>query len=338
MLNSTTIETILKTLPGKTVAVLGDLFLDRYLDLDGSLTEPSLETGLPAYQVVRVRSLPGAAGTIVNNLAALGVGRILPVSVIGDDGEGYELRQALAAIPAVDTSGVLLRADRRTPTYCKPMLTNADGAAVELNRIDTRNRTRTPDGAIDAILREFGRIWPTCDAVIVLDQVSEADCGVVSSRVRDVLAKFSRLNPTRFILADSRENVHRFEGVAIKPNARELCRTGESPLEALTRLAAGRNRPIFATQGEDGILLSVPGSDEIVRVEGFAVSGPVDIVGAGDSCSAGIACAKVCGLSDADAAAFGCLVASITIRQLGATGSASPAQVREAFALHASGR
>ena len=44
MLTTDTIELILRTLPGKTVAVLGDLFLDRYLDLDGSLTEPSLET------------------------------------------------------------------------------------------------------------------------------------------------------------------------------------------------------------------------------------------------------------------------------------------------------
>src|SRR5262249_13935605 len=83
------------------IGVLGDLFLDRYLDIDAALTEPSVETGLDAYQVTAVRSYPGAAGTVINNLAALGVGRILPVSAIGDDGEGYELRQALAKMPAV---------------------------------------------------------------------------------------------------------------------------------------------------------------------------------------------------------------------------------------------
>src|SRR5436853_5837747 len=95
MLTTELIEQVLHRLPRLTVGVVGDLFLDRYLDLDAALTEPSIETGLDAYQVVRVRSYPGAAGTVLNNLVALGVGRVLPVAVIGDDGEGYELRQAL---------------------------------------------------------------------------------------------------------------------------------------------------------------------------------------------------------------------------------------------------
>src|SRR5256885_6180776 len=94
MLTETRLELILQQLPRLTVGVLGDLFLDRYLDLDAALTEPSLETGLDAYQVVRVRSCPGAAGTVINNLAALGVGRACPVAPAGDDGEGPQLRPA----------------------------------------------------------------------------------------------------------------------------------------------------------------------------------------------------------------------------------------------------
>src|SRR6476469_1407840 len=102
MLSEQFIEQILTTLPARRIGVLGDLFLDRYLDLDPALTEPSIETGLDAYQVVRVRSYPGAAGTVINNLAALGVERIVPVSMLGDDGEGHELRQALRQMRAVD--------------------------------------------------------------------------------------------------------------------------------------------------------------------------------------------------------------------------------------------
>src|SRR5438876_3322893 len=99
MLTTPLIEQVLTRAPGLTIGVLGDLFLDRYLDLDASLTEPSLETGLDAYQVIAVRSYPGAAGTVVNNLSALGVGRIVPIALIGDDGEGYELLQALQRLP-----------------------------------------------------------------------------------------------------------------------------------------------------------------------------------------------------------------------------------------------
>src|SRR5438046_8377181 len=107
MLTAELIEQVLDRLPRLTVGVVGDLFLDRYLDLDAALTEPSVETGLDAYQVARVRSYPGAAGTVINNLVALGVGRVCPIAVIGDDAVGYELRQALARMPAVDPSGII---------------------------------------------------------------------------------------------------------------------------------------------------------------------------------------------------------------------------------------
>src|SRR5947209_17701298 len=122
MLTGALVERILAPLPALRVGVLGDLFLDRYLDLDAALTEPSIETGLDAYQVVRVRPYPGAAGTVINNLAALGVGRIDAVAVIGDDGEGYELRQALRALRVVSTDHLINWDGRRTPTYTKPML------------------------------------------------------------------------------------------------------------------------------------------------------------------------------------------------------------------------
>jgi bifunctional ADP-heptose synthase (sugar kinase/adenylyltransferase) len=81
------------------IAVIGDFCLDRYLEIDPSRFEVSIETGLPVFNVTRVRSQAGAAGTIVNNLVALGVGRIEPVGVCGEDGEGWELRRALAALP-----------------------------------------------------------------------------------------------------------------------------------------------------------------------------------------------------------------------------------------------
>src|SRR5579884_1810338 len=125
MLTAATIERILERLPGLRLGVVGDLFLDRYLDIDAALTEPSIETGLDAYQVTRVRSYPGAAGTVINNLAALGVGAILPVAILGDDGEGHELRQALGQLPAVDARWLSTCAERRTPTYTKPMLHKA---------------------------------------------------------------------------------------------------------------------------------------------------------------------------------------------------------------------
>ena len=94
-------------------------------------------------------------------------------------------------------------------------------------------------------------------------------------------------------------------------------------------LAQVVGHPVFCTQGKDGILLCSPGSSAGVPVDSYRATGPIDTVGAGDSTSAGITCAVAAGASYEQAAAFGCLVASITIQQIGTTGTASPEQVRQ---------
>ena len=327
------VEQVLRRLPGLTVGVLGDLFLDRYLDIDAALTEPSLETGLDAYQVTRVRSYPGAAGTVVNNLAALGVGRICPISIIGDDGEGHELRQALDALGVVEANGVSFWERRRTPTYTKPMLCRAGEPPRELNRLDIKNRSPLPRAAEDLILKALAEACGRLDALVVLDQVSEIDCGVVTTRIRDQLAREGTARPGLFVLADSRERISLFRSVALKPNLREcLTVTGEADAAAaVARLARQAGRPVFCTCGEEGILLADPerGDAPPVRVAGYPVAGPTDPVGAGDSTSAGIVCARAAGATPEQAAAFGCLVASITVQQIGTTGTATPEQVRQ---------
>jgi bifunctional ADP-heptose synthase (sugar kinase/adenylyltransferase) len=333
------LEQILARIPGLTVGVLGDLFLDRYLDLDAGLTEPSLETGLDAYQVAGVRPVPGAAGTVINNLVALGVGRVCPVAVIGDDGEGYELRQALRRQPPVDPAGVLVCTDRRTPTYTKPLLHEPGRPPRELNRLDIKNRRPLPADLEREVLAALERVWPRLDALVVLDQVSEADRGVVTARVRGHLADRASAAPGKFILADSRERIGLFRGVSLKPNRQECLRAAFGPgadpralPAAARRLARQAGRPVFCTAGESGTLLvSDPDNEEapVGWVPALAVSGPIDTVGAGDSTSAALCCAVAAGAGLREAAAFGNLVASITIQQLGTTGTASPAQVRE---------
>lgn len=329
MLTSQLIDDILGKAPDLTVGVLGDLFLDRYLDIDGSLTEPSLETGLDAYQVVRVRSCPGAAGTVLNNLVALGVGRVVPIAVIGDDGEGHELRQALAELKNVDTAHVMSFRHRRTPTYTKPMLARPGESPRELNRLDIKNRTPTPAPTEERIAAELTAAWPAFHALVVVDQVSEAGCGVVTERIRDTLRDLAESDPAKFVLADSREHITQFHGVCIKPNAAEIARAMKVPEAetAIRKLAERAGRTVFGTVGERGMILA-DSNGETASIPGYPVEGPVDIVGAGDCASAAIATAIAAGAAVAEAAAFACLCASITVRQIGTTGVARPEQIR----------
>ncbi|MCD6308985.1 MAG: carbohydrate kinase, partial [Candidatus Latescibacteria bacterium] len=101
------------------ICILGDFFLDEYLEIDAALAEPSLETGRTAHQVVRVRTSPGAAGTVVSNLAALGAGAMHALGYTGDDGAGYDLARGLGNL-GCSTDRLFRVGGRVTPSYLKP--------------------------------------------------------------------------------------------------------------------------------------------------------------------------------------------------------------------------
>ena len=331
--------------------VVGDFFLDKYLIVDQGLAEVSLETGLEAHQVVEVRVSPGAAGTVTNNLCALGVD-VVAVGVVGDDGEGFELLRGLDAT-GVDVDGIVIRTDRFTPTYTKPMLRVRGGAQRELNRLDIKNRGKTPADAEDRIIKALRGLLPQAHAVIVADQVQEEDFGVVTERVRDELAALAHTYGEVPFLADSRERIGLFENMLIKPNAREAVRavdreagwrgdpdpTWELDRDLIEsvgeRLYRRNGQPVFLTIGAHGVLAFH--ADGPTLAPAVRHSGPIDIVGAGDSAMAGMAAALCAGASVAEAAEVGCLAAGVTVRQIGATGTASRRQILDLWRSGTSG-
>jgi sugar/nucleoside kinase (ribokinase family) len=122
--------------------------------------------------------------------------------------------------------------------------------------------------------------------------------------------------------------------VTLKGNRLELARAAvahelgcDSPAKAALVFAKRNERNVYVTQGDDGILAARP-DGSTAHAAGIPVAGPLDIVGAGDSATSGIVAALLAGASAAEAAEIGNLVASITIQQLGTTGTATPAQVR----------
>lgn len=327
------LNTILASFPSRAVLVVGDFFLDKYLIIEHSLAETSLETGLEAHQVVEVRCSPGAAGTVTNNLRAMGV-NVIALSVVGDDGEGFELLKRLDAT-GVDVDALIIRADRFTPTYTKPMLREADGAAHELNRLDIKNRTKTPAEVEDRLIAALRGLLPRVHGVIIADQVPEPDCGVITGRVREELCSLARAYPTVVFAADSRERIGLFEDVILKPNEREATRAihgpDAAPLDRAGVLACGEalyrraGQPVFLTLGADGLMAFH--QDGPTAIPAAKISGPIDIVGAGDATMAGIVAALCSGAAVPEAAEIGCLAAGVTIQQIGTTGTASRDQI-----------
>jgi rfaE bifunctional protein kinase chain/domain len=340
-MNQARLDELLNRFPHLHVLVVGDFFLDKYLIIDRQISEVSLETGLEAYQVVDIRCSPGAAGTVTSNLRALGV-QVTALGVIGDNGQGYELKRGLTE-RGVDIKPLIERADRFTPTYTKPMVRESDGQEHEIQRLDIKNRSPLPAEVEDLVIGRLRTLVPQVDGVIVADQVPEANCGVITDQVRAEIGELALRHPRVIFAADSRARIGLFQHVIVKPNAQEAILamrpdwTGEIHNEPEMRWVREsgaelfhRNRkPVFLTVGAQGILLFTEAGCE--HIPAVPVSGEVDIVGAGDSVMAGIVSALCSEADPSEAALLGNLVASITIQQIGTTGTATSAQVRERF-------
>jgi len=328
-MDSTRLRDLLDRIPRQTILVVGDYFLDKYLDIDPGLGEPSLETGLEAHQVVGVRCYPGAAGTVANNLRALEA-NVIALSVVGQDGEGEDLRRALART-GVDISALITAPGRFTPTYLKPMLRQAGAPARELNRLDTKNRVPLDPDIEARLMASLADRLPCVQAVVICDQVTEANCGVITDRVREALSSLAFAHAMVVFAADSRERIGDFRDMIVKPNAPEAARaTGQKDLTAAGQeLCRRTRRPVVLTHGDQGAF--VFGPDTVEHVPAIRVAGPIDVVGAGDSAMAGLVAALCAGASLTEAALVGNLLASLTIQQLGVTGTATRGQVLRRF-------
>ncbi|NCB62104.1 MAG: carbohydrate kinase [Clostridia bacterium] len=325
---------LLSRFPSLRITVVGDLFLDRWWEIDRDLDEESVETSLTAYQITGRRVSAGAAGTVLNNLSDLGVGTLRCVSLLGDDGEGWEVSRLLAA-KRVDASLVVKSPDLFTPFYNKPMFRHGGGKETEGERFDLRNRRPTPKDVEERLIQNLSAAAEDSDAVIVLDQLTDENTGVVTARMRAALARLGEEKPGLLIFADSRAFAHLFTGVVIKCNDLEaqrlvLGREGETfDLGVLSRcLSALRERsgrPAAVTCGPRGVLVEEDGSPRLLPA--LPVTGDIDVCGCGDACTSGMVSALCAGASWAEAAEVGNLCSAVTIRKLGTTGTASPAEL-----------
>lgn len=336
-MNEARLKELLDGFPKVRIAVLGDFFLDKWLLINRSLDETSLETGLTAYQVTGKRLCPGAAGTITNNLAALNVGEIYALGFVGDDGEGYELKQGLRAT-GVRTDFLYKYEEVFTPAYIKPLF-NSKPHPEETHRLDIRNRRKIPEHIENKIIESLYEVSKKVDAVIVLDQVVEQNTGVVTERVREILADLGRTKPDLIIYADSRAHTRKFKDIIIKCNHLEVLNAvcpdwiGEADEAKIKECASGlaqkMKKPVFITWGSNGIVAAHV--DKAVLIPAVKVEGPIDICGAGDSATAGIVSSLCRSASIEEAALIGNLTASITIQQIGTTGTASTEDILNRF-------
>ena len=329
-------DELIARFPQSCVAVIGDFFLDEYLVLDKNLSEDSIETGLEAYQVVATRKSPGVAGTATNVLRSLDV-PVVAIGFSGDDGHGFELRRGLENL-GVNLDHFAVFADRFTPTYTKPMLLE-NGLETEQSRLDTKNRQPLQPEHEAQLIQSLRKVVPEAKAVLAIDQAKGRNCGVITDAVRAEIAALAEQYPGKIFMADSRDYMSLFKNAIVKFNVSEACRmfgieqqehSQEFIADLSQRLFAYYQKPILLTLGAEG--MQVTDHSGSTRIPGIPISGPTDIVGAGDSVMASAGAALSVGASLIEAAIIGNVTASIIIQQIGTTGIATRQQIRERFA------
>lgn len=319
-----TVSEILDRITNTTVLVVGDICLDRWCRYDPTLSEPSRETGIPRIAVTRTTVTPGAGGTVAGNLTALLARQVAVLGVLGTDGYGTELERALIAR---EISPELVVRSARIPTFTYTKLINIQTDIEDQPRVDSIYAEPMPAEIEDQLLGHLRGFWPAFDVILVSDQAETQYGGVVTAKIREVLAELAAGTPDKVVWVDSRIREEHFRNLILKSNADEAEHASRRALgEAnLDKLRAVTNAPMLVvTDGPRGAMYLRDGESR--RVPTRNVEHPVDICGAGDSFSAGAALALSITKSPEEALRFGNIVSSITIMKKG-TGIATPIEV-----------
>ena len=198
--------------------VVGDICLDRWCTYDPATSEPSRETGIPRLGITSTEVTPGAGGTVANNLAALGAGKVAVLGIRGDDGFGFELVRALNER---GISASLMVEIRRWQTFTYTKLLNSQTGVEDQPRVDFISTKPLPLEAEKRVIDNLVSAIEAFDVVLVADQAETAAGGVVTPAVRDSMIELAGRHASKVFLVDSRKRVHLFRKVMSKPNRAE---------------------------------------------------------------------------------------------------------------------
>lgn len=315
------------------VLVVGDCVLNRRLQIDRARIEYSEETGVLAHQVIAVDHSPGASGSVASALRALG-SAVMVLSVIGDDGEGYDLRRYLRQ-RGIDDRAMIVASDRWTPTSIRPVIASATSILSEQERLDIRSRSPMSSATTTMLIDRLRAFAPQVQAVIVVDHVPEEECGVVTTRLRREIADLADRYRDVWFLAISQRRVGLFRNVIVMPDARECVRavyandSSHPPLvlvgQAAEQLRRRTGKPVFVMLGSRGML--VVHDQGMTHAPPIPTTGPIDAAGAGHSAVAAVTAALCAGATLDEAVELGNLATVAAVRPPSAPGMPAPDEI-----------
>ena len=303
---------LVERLSGVRVGCVGDVMLDRYIV--GSVERTSPEAPVPVLRVAREDAMPGGAGNVVRNLAALEA-RIRFASVIGDDEAGLTLRQQLASLEGIERATLLVDPHRTTTVKTRFL---AQGQ--QLLRADQETSAPLAADQARALLDAVTSWRDALPAVVVLSDYAK---GVLLDDVAPALIDFVRAQGGCVVVDPKGADFGRYRGASIiTPNRQELAIASGGAVargEEAACARALRNRldlsAVLVTLGRDGMLL-IDEADEALALPADARD-VFDVSGAGDTVAATLAAALAAGAPLSEAAALANAAAGIAVSKVG---------------------
>jgi D-beta-D-heptose 7-phosphate kinase / D-beta-D-heptose 1-phosphate adenosyltransferase len=275
---------------GRTVLVLGDVMLDRYVS--GEVSRISPEAPIPVLQVTAARATLGGTANVAHNVAALGARAIL-LGVVGIDDAATEIERLVAT--AGESINARLLAIAHRPTTVKTRFTTR--GAHQLLRVDDETTDALDDKAVAEVERRFAQALTESEIVVLSDYAK----GVLCDRLLSGVAALSR-RALRPVIADpKRPSFRAYRDVTVlTPNAHEVTRAtgidagGDEGAERAGRMAlnAAACDAVVVTRSESGLTLVRRGMPTLhlpARVQEVS-----DVSGAGDTFVAALATALAC--------------------------------------------
>jgi D-beta-D-heptose 7-phosphate kinase / D-beta-D-heptose 1-phosphate adenosyltransferase len=307
-------EILLKLLNGfhaGRVLVLGDVMLDRFVY--GTIERISPEAPIPVIAIDRTVDMPGGAGNVVRNLAAMG-GRATLIGVVGSDVWADSLDAQLRKVPSVQARLIV---DRSRPTTVK---TRYVADTQQVLRADRESREPLANDTETRLLEEYETALADTDIVILSDYAK----GVLSeSVVATALAK-ARAAGKRVIVDPKSKSFEKYRGATVlTPNRHELqvacgfeCGSDEEIIAGARRSLAARICDIMVvTRGKDG--MSVVKSDGSALHLRTAAREVFDVSGAGDTVAAAISLGLAAGGDIAEVCTVANVAAGIVVGKQG---------------------
>ncbi len=319
------VREICRAMRKATVAVIGDVMLDRYIW--GQVERISPEAPVPVIMVANSSVRPGGAANVAWNLFSLGLKARL-AGVIGRDNSGKELKALMAGKGLA--VGSLVADPRRRTTEKIRMIAHSQ----QLVRADFESTEALRAKVLQRLLVSVKNALSGASVVVVSDY---GKC-VVTPEVMDFVRGHCAAKKVPILIDPKEGHFSLYRGAfAVTPNKKEAGGfyntkiRNEDDLEVVGRsllrdLEAGA---VLVTRGEEGMTLFQEGK----RARQFPTraSEVYDVTGAGDTVISVLGAGLAAGATLYESIELANAAAGIVVKELG-TAAVRPEELEAAFA------